>query len=132
MPRPLIVGTLVGLCLIAAGSARAQSSAPPLKVGQTTKGLSLVDEADMTLYVFAKDTFGKSACNDPCTRNWPPLEAKITAVAFGDYTLITRDDGSRQWAFQGRPLYRFAQDKAPGDAKGDGLLSGAWSIAKPN
>ncbi|MDR6626870.1 hypothetical protein [Caulobacter segnis] len=88
MPRPLIVGTLVGLCLIAAESARAQSSAPPLKVGQTTKGLSLVDEADMTLYVFAKDTLGKSACNDPCTRNWP-LEAKITAVAVGDYTLIT-------------------------------------------
>lgn len=131
MPRPFIVGTLVGLCLVAAESAGAQTSAPPLKIGQTIKGPSLVDEADMTLYVFANDGRGKSACNDQCARNWPPLEAKVTAVAIGDYAPITRDDGSKQWAFKGRALYRFARDQAPGDIKGDGVLNGAWSIAKP-
>lgn len=131
MPRPFIVGSLVGLCLVAAASARAQTPAPPLGTGQTAKGAALVDDADMTLYIFAKDTPGKSACDDQCTRNWPPLEAEAAAAPVGDYAPITRRDGSRQWTFKGHALYRFAQDQAPGDINGDGFLNGAWSIARP-
>lgn len=130
MPRPFIAGTLVGLFLVGVASADAQTLAPPLRTGQTAKGAALVDEAGMTLYIFSKDTPGKSACHDQCARNWPPLEAEATATAVGDYAPILRNDGSRQWAFKGRALYRFAQDQAPGDIKGDGFLNGAWSIAK--
>lgn len=62
----------------------------------------------MTLYVFDKDAAGsgKSACNGACATNWPPLKATPGDKAGGDYSIITRDDGSRQWACKGKPLYR--------------------------
>ena len=85
----------------------------------------------MTLYVFDKDSGGKSACNGPCATNWPPLMAAGSAMAMADYAVIARDDGSKQWAYKGRPLYTWHNDKAPGDITGDGFLNGAWHIAQP-
>ncbi len=103
----------------------------PTKIGDSQKGKVLVDDKGMTLYVFDKDSAGKSACNGPCAGNWPPLMATTSSSAVGDYTIITRDDGSKQWAYKGRPLYTWHNDKAPGDISGDGFLNGAWHIAKP-
>ncbi len=103
----------------------------PTKIGNSQKGKVLVDDKGMTLYVFDKDSAGKSACNGPCAGNWPPLMATTSSSAVGDYTIITRDDGSKQWAYKGRPLYTWHNDKAPGDISGDGFLNGAWYIAKP-
>ena len=103
----------------------------PTKIGDTQKGKVLIDDKGMTLYVFDKDSAGKSACNGPCAGNWPPLMATTSSSAVGDYTIITRDDGSKQWAYKGRPLYTSHNDKAPGDISGDGFLNGAWHIAKP-
>src|SRR5262245_27100525 len=65
----------------------------------------LVNGTGMTLYVFDKDAGGKSACNGPCAANWPPLPAGADAMASGDWTIIVRDDGSKQWAYKGKPLY---------------------------
>jgi predicted lipoprotein with Yx(FWY)xxD motif len=103
----------------------------PTKIGDSQKGKVLIDDKGMTLYVFDKDSAGKSACNGPCAGNWPPLMATTSSSAVGDYTIITRDDGSKQWAYKGRPLYTWHNDKAPGDISGDGFLNGAWHIAKP-
>jgi len=55
------------------------------------------DHKGMTLYTFAKDSAGKSACNDKCAANWPPLMATANDKSMGDWTVITRDDGSKQW-----------------------------------
>lgn len=44
---------------------------------------------------------------------------------------LERDDGSRQWAYKGKPLYTFAKDAKPGDITGDGFLNGAWHLAMP-
>ena len=52
------------------------------------------------------------------------------AKAFDDFTLMTRDDGTLQWAYKGRPLYQSANDKQPGDHKGDGFR-GIWHLVKP-
>ncbi len=41
----------------------------------------------------------------------------------------TRADGTRQWVYRGAPLYRFARDKAVGEADGDGADGGAWHVA---
>ena len=41
--------------------------------------------------------------------------------AGGYFTVITRDDGKRQWAFDGKPLYFNATDSRPGDRKGGGV-----------
>jgi predicted lipoprotein with Yx(FWY)xxD motif len=103
----------------------------PTKTGDSAKGKVLTDDRSMTLYVFDKDSGGKSACNGPCAGNWPPLTAAAGAMPMGDYSIITRDDGSKQWAYKGRPLYTWHNDKAPGDITGDGFLNGAWHIAQP-
>jgi predicted lipoprotein with Yx(FWY)xxD motif len=110
-----------------AGCAMAQT---PASVADTAKGKILVDSKGMTLYTFDKDSAGKSVCNGPCATNWPPLSAG-TGTASGDWTMITRDDGSKQWAFKGKPLYAFAKDTKPGDTTGDGFLNGAWHVVAP-
>ena len=65
----------------------------------------LADAKGMSLYTFAKDAPGKSACSGGCAKNWPPLAAAADAKPMGDWTVITRDDGSKQWAYKGQPLY---------------------------
>ncbi|MDO8980150.1 MAG: hypothetical protein Q7V17_13050 [Afipia sp.] len=101
------------------------------KVADTPAGKTYVDTKGMTLYTFDKDAGGKSACNGPCATNWPPLMAAADAKASGDWTIVTRDDGSKMWAYKGKPLYTFAKDTKPGDTTGDGFLNGAWHMAKP-
>jgi predicted lipoprotein with Yx(FWY)xxD motif len=89
----------------------------------------LTNDSGMTLYVF--DSAGKSVCNGPCAGNWPPLTAMPASTRMGDLTLITRDDGTKQWAYKGRPLYNWKNDKKLGDITGDGFLNGAWHGALP-
>jgi predicted lipoprotein with Yx(FWY)xxD motif len=84
----------------------------------------------MTLYTYDKDPAGKSACNGQCAVNWPPLMAAAGDSGSGDYTVITRDDGSKQWAYKGKPLYRWIKDQKPGDTTGDGVGK-VWHTAKP-
>jgi len=90
----------------------------------------LVNAAGMTLYTFDKDAAGKSACNGPCAANWPPLAAAGDAKASGDYTIVTRDDGGKQWAYKGKPLYLWAKDQKAGDKTGDNF-NNVWHVAKP-
>jgi predicted lipoprotein with Yx(FWY)xxD motif len=91
----------------------------------------LTNSAGMTLYTFDKDTAGggKSLCNGPCAANWPPLLAAADAKAQGDYSIITRDDGTKQWAHKGKPLYLWVKDSKPGDRTGDGF-NNAWRLAR--
>ena len=86
----------------------------------------------MTLYTFDKDAAGsgKSVCNGPCATNWPPLMAADADKAAGDYSIIARDDGKKQWALKGKPLYYWAKDSKPGDKTGDGFNK-VWQTAKP-
>src|SRR5690606_17465105 len=92
----------------------------------------LVGPQQMTLYVFDRDITGsgKSMCNDNCAKNWPPLFAPSNAQPIGAWNAITRDDGSKQWAYQGKPLYYWVQDSKPGDISCDGV-GVAWHVAKP-
>ena len=110
---------LIGAC----ASVYAQS---PAKVAD---GM-LVGPNGMTIYTFDKDTTGKSVCNGPCATNWPPLMATEADKSMGDYTTITRDDGKKQWAMTGKPLYYWNKDSKPGDKTGDGV-QGTWHIVKP-
>jgi len=92
----------------------------------------LVGPNGMTLYVFDRDAAnsGKSVCNGPCATNWPPLMAADADKPAGDYTVITRDDGKKQWAMKGKPLYYWAKDSKPGDKTGDNVGT-VWHVAKP-
>ena len=57
--------------------------------------------------------------------------AHPSAAAMGDWTVVTRDDGAKQWAYKAKPLYTFAKDTKAGDVSGDGFLNGAWHVAMP-
>jgi predicted lipoprotein with Yx(FWY)xxD motif len=88
----------------------------------------LVGDKDMTLYTFDKDSDGKSACNGACATNWPPVMAE--GAVSGDYSAITRDDGKKQIAHKGKPLYYWVKDKQAGDMTGD-MVNNVWHTAKP-
>ncbi len=117
LPATLV---LLGVCALA--NAAPASAADGVLVGPN----------GMTLYTFDKDAVdsGKSVCNGPCAANWPPMMAAPTDQPTGDYTVITRDDGSKQWAVKGKPLYYWVKDAKPGDKTGDGFNK-VWQTAKP-
>jgi predicted lipoprotein with Yx(FWY)xxD motif len=124
--RALILAAAMSIAFASAAFA-----APPTKQATTAKGAVLTDAKGMSLYTFDKDAEGKSACNGPCATNWPVLKAEASDKADGGYSIITRDDGSKQWAYKGKPLYTFAKDQKAGDIMGDGFLNGAWHLAQP-
>ena len=119
-----VLAMLAAVLLAASVSATAQP-APAMKAADGT----LTNAAGMTLYVFDKDAGGKSACNGPCATNWPPLMAAGDGKAMGDWTVIVRDDGGKQWAYKGKPLYTWVKDTKAGDKTGDGVNS-VWHVAK--
>ena len=90
----------------------------------------LTNSEGMSLYTFDPDTATSSACNGGCAKSWPPLEANGDDRGHGDFTVIARDDGSKQWAYKGRPLYLWVNDSKPGDITGDGV-GGNWHLARP-
>jgi predicted lipoprotein with Yx(FWY)xxD motif len=82
-----------------------------------------------TLYTFDKDTPGRSRCAAACLAAWPAFTAADPAKAGADFSIVTRDDGVQQWAYRGMPLYFFAGDAKPGDARGDGQ-GGVWHVIR--
>ena len=89
----------------------------------------LVTDTGMTVYTFDKDiaSSGKSACYGPCSTLWPAVAP--SGEVSGDYGVITRDDGSKQLTYKGKPLYLFAKDKQPGDKLGDNVKD-IWHVIK--
>ncbi len=100
-----------------------------------TFGSILVDGEGNTLYFFAKDANGSSACNGGCAEAWPPFFEENLIVQTGldedDFGVITREDGSQQTTFKGWPLYFFANDEQSGDINGDGV-GNVWFVGKPD
>jgi predicted lipoprotein with Yx(FWY)xxD motif len=124
------------LCLAAATlSMSAAIAAEPAKKMETSAGEVYVDQNGMTLYTFDKDTMGAtmSACTGKCLVNWPPFEAGEGAMADDEWTIVeyTDADGTvkNMWAYEGKPLYLYIEDKKAGDVMGDGK-GGVWHVAK--
>jgi predicted lipoprotein with Yx(FWY)xxD motif len=124
--HPRRAAALLGACVSMLIAACASMAAP----ANVSNGV-LVGPNGMTLYTFDKDSAGKSVCNGPCATNWPPLMAADADKPSGDYSIVTRDDGKKQWAMKGKPLYYWIKDTKPGDMTGEGMLNGAWHTAKP-
>ena len=116
-----LAATLLGGCA-------SMSASNPAMVS----GGMLVGPNGMTLYTFDRDAAGsgKSMCNGSCATNWPPLMATESDKPMGDYMVIARDDGKKQWAMKGKPLYYWAKDTKAGDMTGEGVAN-AWHIVKP-
>ena len=131
----------------AAGASSPASSAPASSASgsalsmTTINGTAVVtDSKGMTLYWFVPDTSSASKCTGSCATYWPPVTGPVTAGSgvTGMLGTITRPDGTTQATYDGHPLYTYAGDSAPGQAKGNGLnvSGGLWwemtvSGAKP-
>ena len=121
---------LAALVLAFAGAASADDAVPPnVKFQPHGHGQALTDEKGMSLYTFSRDIDpNKSVCVAQCEKQWPPLMATGEAFEGGEWSTVLRAEGKRQWAFRGKPLYRFAGDENPGEAFGDGM-NNTWSLA---
>lgn len=125
---PFIRNSLTAVSFSVLAACASFMSASPAK----TDNGALVGANGMTLYTFDRDAIGsgKSVCNGPCAQNWPPLMAEAGAAASGDWSIITRDDGKKQWAYKGKPVYFWVKDQKAGDRTGDGF-NNLWRVARP-
>ena len=149
-PHPWRTGGLASAAVIAAalsvaacgssspGSSGAASASPSAASGSgssgsalkttTINGVTLLTNAQgFTLYMFAPDTAGTSKCNGSCAQVWPPVNGPVTAGSgvTGALGTINRANGATQATYNGHPLYTYAGDTRPGQAKGNGL-NGVW------
>jgi predicted lipoprotein with Yx(FWY)xxD motif len=130
----IALGALGGATVLVAsayGGSSSASRAPKgavVAVRKTTLGPILVDARGRTLYVFAKDLDGKSACDTACVKFWPPLISRAqpragAGVHKSMLGVTKRQDGHRQVTYAGHPLYAFVGDKVAGQTSGEGLTN---------
>jgi predicted lipoprotein with Yx(FWY)xxD motif len=117
-------------------SAAPSSASPMIQVADTSLGKVLVGSNGHTLYLFTKDSGGKSACSSSCAGNWPPLtvssgaQPSASSDVSGELGTITRDDGTTQVTLAGHPLYFYTPDQSAGDVKGQGK-NDVWFAVTP-
>jgi predicted lipoprotein with Yx(FWY)xxD motif len=109
----------------------AKAPPTPAQVSVLVEGDHFVFRSDNShpFYVSDKDTKDHSSCEDACAATWVPLIASPDAQTVGSWTFAIRKDGSRQWAYKGRPVYTYAKDVST-QATGDGI-DGQWHLLKP-
>lgn len=120
-------------------SGQTPTSTGSVSVGTTDVGRVLVDPSRMTLYAFAADSKGHSACAGSCAVYWPPVpgaDAPTTSTGSvsAEFGTIKRSDGSSQLTVNGYPMYTYAGDSSPGQANGQGknLSGGLWWVVSPD
>lgn len=98
---------------------------------QNSEGYAYVHfPANVRLYIYDRDETGRSNCNDGCASAWPPLIAAENDTArLGDWSVVPRADGRRQWAYKGRPVYLRFHDSIEAPA-GNGV-DGVWRYLEP-
>src|SRR4051794_36658545 len=130
-----VLAVLLLVAIVPAVAIAAKPKPKTLQLRSTSLGRVLVDSHKRTLYMLTADGRNSSSCSGQCAANWPPAAAPAhprlaTALNKDKFKVIKRGDGSRQLAFAGHPLYRFAGDSKPGDVKGEGInaFGGFWYV----
>ncbi len=126
----LLSATILSAALLAGCGSMSSMSSSMDTPTRTADGM-LIGPSGMTLYTFDRDVAGsgKSQCNGPCAALWPPMMAAAADQPAGAYSIVTRDDGSRQWAYKGKPVYTYKADQKAGDRTGDNFKN-VWHIIK--
>jgi len=131
----VVLGGSVAAVNTGAGAATGGSGASANTLGtQSIGGVTVLTNAKgLTLYTFAPDKHNKSTCYGSCAAYWPPVKGPVTVAAgvtgvTGKLGTAKRTDGSLQATYNGRPLYTYIADTAPGQAKGNklNLNGGLW------
>jgi predicted lipoprotein with Yx(FWY)xxD motif len=120
------------------GGDAAGAKGPVISTASTSLGRILVNSQGRTLYLFGRDSRGKSACSGKCASFWPPLIAagKPRAAAGARASLLgttRRADGRLQVTYNHHPLYRFVKDTKKGQTHGEQLnaFGGVWYAVSP-
>ena len=127
MSKLLIISASLFLVASSAFAAMPSKEDPPFR----QRGDILVEIKGRGVYTYDGDKLAnQSDCFAQCRLLWPPVYAEPESKPKGSFTIFTRkDDGKLQWAFKGKPLYRWASDLKRGDAGGDGI-AGVWRLIK--
>jgi predicted lipoprotein with Yx(FWY)xxD motif len=128
----MIMYKKLGLAMLIVSSLAACVSMSDGKSIVKTENGILVSMNNMTVYTFEGDQAGsgRSNCYGDCAVNWPPLLVDQNATSYGDYSIITRDDGKKQFAYKGKPLYYYRFDNKPDETNGNNLANGAWRVVR--
>ena len=101
-----------------------------------TQEMALTTPSGLTLYYLTSDVATAPKCSGACLAHWPPLLSTANPIGMtgisGTLTVVQNANGS-QVAYNGHLLYEFANDKAAGDTKGEGIqaFGGVWHVATP-
>ncbi|MGN6371668.1 MAG: COG4315 family predicted lipoprotein [Solirubrobacteraceae bacterium] len=112
----------------ATGSTTSSAAVKPASNAQLKQTI-LVNSQGMTLYHLSGETSTKFICTSSCVAVWHPVGVSAGATPSGvkSLTVVKRPEGGRQLAYNGMPLYTFSQDKAAGEANGQGFKDvGTW------
>lgn len=101
----------------------------PNYMANTSIGKVMTTPQGSTVYTFDQDQIGKSSCYGDCARHWPPVLASHGAQPYGRMSLAVRQDGQQQWAYEGKPLYTYAEDVMHGDVKGENA-GNTWHVVR--
>jgi len=132
------VGLVACVLAIAASSALAADEKPAVRLEHPGE-VALIDEGGKLvyrqfptqnwLYVFGRETADKLGCVKDCIFRWPPVYARAESTPTGDWTLVARDNGRRQWAYKGHPVYTRVHDSLD-KPMGAGAEAG-WTVLTP-
>ncbi|MFK7831070.1 MAG: hypothetical protein AB8B57_14930 [Congregibacter sp.] len=93
--------------------ARPPALVPPgFAVATVSTGRLLTTDTNASVYAFAKDSAAAAACTENCLLDWDPVLAPVMAQARGEWALLERSPGLRQWVYRGSPLYTYKHDPA--------------------
>lgn len=81
----------------------------------------------LPIYVYDGDEPYRSNCYVGCIGVWSPVPVydNRTYSMSQEWSIITRGDGTRQWAYRGRPVYTHYGD-TENHAKGDKAENNKW------
>jgi predicted lipoprotein with Yx(FWY)xxD motif len=88
---------------------------PGFSIRSSFNGRMLATDRSESVYSYEGDTADSSSCRADCLAKWKPVLAPSLARAQGEWSLLERSPGERQWVFRGKPLYTYILD------------SGTWS-----
>lgn len=125
LPYQLAVSVATAVMALAAAATAVAAGEQP----QFNSAGLLVAPNGMTLYTFDKDAPSKSNCAGGCLAAWPALMAQDAGQLKAPFAAIAREDGAKQVAWQGKPLYFYAADQKAGDAAGDNS-GGVWHVVR--
>lgn len=135
----IVLALAIALAGVSAATAATRSSGARVGTAHTKLGRVAADSHGRTLYLFAKDRRGHSACSGLCATYWPPLlthgkPMALKGVKRSALGTIKRSDGRKQVTLAGHPLYRFFGDSKRGQTNGEGLkdFGAEWDAVSPS